>query len=268
MDELLLQAGIDPAQYLSFAGDVGMADMVDEQEATRFNRILQLLGKGGDTWSAGAGAGDDFSLDAAKVREAIVGKAQAERERIDTDLRSEEKRIMDAIRARVAQENENRSRAYEDYKAMTIQKMKDANQGMNWDLVDFNQFFGGPGGALTFDQLINQSEAEKLNQILKGLGDPRKSYKAGAGAGDFGRADTAAIQAYLDSLKYQPGSTPSMSNNANPVTKGDSSNWTDAVKSGTQKGSNNNNPTDTIKQIVTNPVGTVKKSIPKKLRRR
>lgn len=261
LTELLKSAEVDPSKHLSWSPEKNMNDMVDESEAMKFNNIMMLLGNKGDPVMAGKGAGDAYSLDEKTIRENIVGSAQNKRKSIDTDLTSERDKIMASINDRIGSENASRQAAYNDQKARIIQQVKDANKDMNFDLLDLEQFFGGPGNDLNFESLLSADQAARLNQINKDLGDARPAFKAGSGNG-FAQADLNAINEYIKSKRYTPGAgkPPHQGTTALAYQEPKTQN---TVKDGTSKGSNNGDPTKTVIGIVKDPVGTVKKSVPK-----
>jgi hypothetical protein len=261
LDDLINSSNVDASKFLTYANDVGMNDMVDENEAMKFNNIMMLLGNGGQSVVAGKGAGDAYTLDEKGVRDFVTGDAQNRRTGIDTELGSERDKIMALINDRIGSENANRLAAYNDQKARIIQQIKDNNKGMDFNRLDLEQFFKGPGADLNFDSLINEQEAARLNQINKDLGQQGPAYKAGAGSG-FAGADMNAINAYIESMKYQPGAKvgPSQGTAGLGYTEPKTQS---AVKSGTSKGSDNGDPIKTLENLVKNPVGTLAKPVKK-----
>ena len=262
LDGLINDSNVDASKFLNFSNDVGMNDMVDDSEAMKFNNIMMLLGNGGQSVVAGKGAGNAYSLDEKGIRDYITGDAQNRRVGLDTSLGSERDQIMALINDRIGSENTSRQAAYDDQKARIIQQIKDNNKGMDFSKLDLEQFFKGPGDALNFDSLINEQEAARLNQINKDLGQQGPAYKAGAGSG-FAGADMNAINAYIDSMKYQPGAKvgPSQGTAGLGYTEPKTQK---TVKDGSSKGSNNGDPTKTLTQIAKDPAGTTK-SVVKKL---
>lgn len=211
LEEILKNTEVDPTQFMSWNPDKNMADMVDENEAMKFNNIMMLLGNGGQPVMAGKGAGDAYSLDQNGLRETIVNTAQNQRKRADTDLTSESQKILDSIKAQLDPANAERQRQFEDNKAMIIQQIKDANPGTNFSGFDFNSLFGDAPGALSMEDLITESDSARLNQINKELGQTGTTYKAGRGKGFQGKtaADLdAAVKAYVRSQVDGGGYSP------------------------------------------------------------
>jgi hypothetical protein len=198
LDDLINSSDVDASKFLTFADDVGMNDMVDENEAIRFNNIMMLLGNGGQSVIAGKGAGDAYTLDERGVRDYVTGDAQNRRVGLDTDLMSERDQILAAIKERIGGENSLRSNQYDAYKKAVIDDLRRQyegnNNGYKFSNLNLDQFFSGPG-QVGFDDLVSENDASRLNEIAKSLGS-QETYKAGKK--DISKADMAAIQRYLD----------------------------------------------------------------------
>ena len=260
MDDMLVNSKVDGKDFVNYAGDASFDDMIDSNEAMKFNNIMQLLGRGGQSFAEGKGAGADYTINEQGLKEAVISDATRNRSSTDLNLNNEQQKIIDAIKGQVEGANTARGSEYETYKQNTLADLQNQYKGMDFSRLDLNQFFGG-AGQVGFDNLVSAKDAARLNEIQTALGG-KGTYKAGTN--QMGKADMNAIQQYLQDNGYKPG----MGTKTTPGTVGtghaDKSSNSKAVGNAASKGKNNGDPNDTLKEIVTNPVGTTK-SVAKKL---
>jgi len=80
---------LNPAQdlsgYLNIDRDVDWRELVTQDEADRFNRVMGLIGDGGQSWAAGAGAGNPYSFDRAAAMDSLLGDAVTRRTAQDVE---------------------------------------------------------------------------------------------------------------------------------------------------------------------------------------
>jgi hypothetical protein len=75
----MLNPAQDLSSYLNIDRDVDWKELVTETEAERYNRVLGLLGDGGQAWVAGGGAGDPYAFNRAGAKEALFSDAVSRR---------------------------------------------------------------------------------------------------------------------------------------------------------------------------------------------
>jgi hypothetical protein len=230
MDQMLMNAGIDPSKFMTWNTNVTAQDVIDEKEASKFNNILSLLGKGGDAYIAGKGAGDAFSFDKNKASDAIVATAQQDRKNTDTKLNTEMADLIKAIEGRVGTQNESRKVRYSQQQQALLNRIRNELGGdfNKLNLEQVNAMFSGPN-EYGFDNVMSAKEADRLNAILGELGSKNKRYKV-SDLGDFSMPGYDDVMSVVNGQLAAIRAAESQKNRWNDIQNGNTKPWVDQMQ--------------------------------------
>ena len=207
--------GFDPNQFYSVSGNVGAADLTSQEEASKFNLINQLLGRG-DIVQAGSGPGSRESFNQQAYMDALRGRAEG----FDKTANEKAQAQLDAIIAdaqkRAGQQNaalaEMRGGKIGDdvlggryaIDAAMKQRFGDTAWNRVAGQVDPKQF-AKIAQDYDWKQMLANDQASEANKALEELsrgGEPR--FSAGGPLGPRGTFDAGAYQAALEKLLNVP----------------------------------------------------------------
>jgi hypothetical protein len=168
--QYLQDAGVDASQFYGVGRDLDAekdyAAVVDDKGASKFNRIMALLGRG-DSLQAGAGLGERQGFDTSAFREATVGKAQKELTAARA-AKAEAERVAKEEAEKAAREEEQRKAAAAGFGgAYDAGKVK----APSINLSPLGKKMSGGGNGTLLNQAHQPADATKdtINQFTSGL---------------------------------------------------------------------------------------------------
>lgn len=182
----LESSGVDPAAYYAAANDVTWDMGVDQGEATRWNSIMNLLGKGsadgGEVWSAGRGFGDREGFDREGYRGAVESAAAAANQKADAKAQAAIDKIIAAAKQRASFNPNGLFQASELTKirgelermGYTQQQMADAQRALNPE--DYYN------DAPNWENFLTNEDIRALQPYFREM-DAANPYKGKPGAG-------------------------------------------------------------------------------------
>lgn len=213
-----LRSLINEGDYIKKGGDVGMEDVLDENQASKFNRVAALLGDN-RMYQAGKGAGEDITKDSEGLREALKQTAVQKRMERDAEQQAKLSGITSSLGSKAYQMQLARDQDAENYRnqlADMVYAAQNAQGGgdpsafnvnaLNLDEnriaqirnqlggLNFGQY-GDVGKTQSWRDLVDQSNLGDINALYEDLGyDDR--VQAGSGV----KTDFDRDRAFNDAL--------------------------------------------------------------------
>ena len=191
-------ANIDPSQYVTRGANVTADQMIDANEAERFNRIISLLGEGGQI-SASQPLSDRYTTDLSAMQDALRNQAQSEADTRKNEILSRLDEIEAAGLGRtdefnLQREAERRELAQRELDALAQSMGYDAQVFARDNLGDPLQFI--TGGRSAQGSYITPEMGQEFQSLVDELGIDRASVFDRGALGTFDRgAARAAIRA-------------------------------------------------------------------------
>lgn len=216
LDAMLQGSGEDVSKYLEYADPVTFKQMLAKDEAEKFNRISAILGRGGDIYSEGAGAGDLRSFDEGAYRRAVTEGAQSKRKAEDISLQKQIDAILSTSGQVAALQKSRREKDVQalsgnvgdEYKAALAElqgqygdRLRDYTMtgGRHYNEVDPMQYAQYNQGDFSSENFLDAGQAKSLNALMGQLGQ-KGVYSAGNMGGPLGSFNAEGYKAALRSL--------------------------------------------------------------------
>lgn len=201
--------GVDASKFYEVGADIGAGDITSQEEASKFNLINQLLGRG-DVVQAGAGPSARESFKGAEYTQA----AKAAAEELDRQANVKAQSRMDEILADAKKRAGQQNAVLEAMRGGKIDDsiMRD-RYGIESDIrgrfgedaltragIDPRQFVNVAQN-IDYQQMLGADQASELNAALEELSrtnDPR--FSAGAGPGARGTFNADAYRSALEQM--------------------------------------------------------------------
>ena len=182
-------------------GDYSYRDFLDAQEADRFNRIMGLLGEGGEAYTAAGALGPQYTVDEQGLTADILERAAGLRQEADVAGQARTKEILAGASERAQAENLRQQQLLEGYDpALAAQAeayLEERPEMRPYYSKDVLAGFGRPEFTeRTGRDVMTAEEAEELNRIAADLG-LEQQYAAGAGIGPDRLFEEQDFQDYL-----------------------------------------------------------------------
>lgn len=198
---------INEQEYIRKGGNVGMEDVLNENQAAKFNRVMGLLG---DTraYQAGKGAGEDITRDTGGLKEALKQRAVQRRMEMDAQQQAKLADLQSQLGTKAYGLATGRNKEMESFKNNLAGMLYGAQQdwrSRNADQIPAGAFnpndpqgtgaqeayqnainalnlqnYGAYGQNASWRDLVDQSNAGDINAIYQDLG---MQDQVGAGAG-------------------------------------------------------------------------------------
>lgn len=190
-------ASVDPRAYLSRGQELGAERFVSADEAAQFNRIMSLLGEGGQAWSESlpvTDAATNYAVDRAALENQLLQEAQRGYGAYEATTQGQIDAIRQAAQARADAEDARRAavlagqEAPEWARGEAQRAIEEAGiQGADVGYLDPTQYMGtAPDlGDLGAADVMTAAEAEEINR----LGRTIRGGPTGEVAGSYALAD-------------------------------------------------------------------------------
>jgi hypothetical protein len=184
---------VDPRQYLNVRENAGRDEFVDQNEAARFNSIMDLLG-GADVRAAAGPQQQAFEFDRSALENALVTGSQGLRGAKDVQDKADIDRILKEAQAAADADDLRRSQI--DLVKTANEQAALARKGLDPELLKyFNEkddtlpnaakYITGDTTDLGANDVLSQAQADQLNALYGDLGLQDKAT-AGTGLGSAG----------------------------------------------------------------------------------
>lgn len=193
---------VDPRAYLSRGQELGAERFVSADEAAQFNRIMSLLGEGGQAWSESlpvTDAATNFAIDRAALENQLLQEAQGRYGAYETQTQGQIEAIRQAAQARADAEDARRAavlagqEAPEWARSEAQRAIEEAGiQGADVGYLDPTQYMGTTPdlGDLGAADVMTAAEAEEINRLGRTIrGGPTGEVAGGYSLADPNRFD-------------------------------------------------------------------------------
>lgn len=183
--------------YISRHGDYKRSDFINNDEASAYNAMLNMLGEGGDSWSAAGDLGPQYTFQGDKFGNDVYGNALNARMGLDTTNEAERQKLLGNVQGFVDEGNrglQNQVSGYRD----TLGGIAQGYLGEHGDLSSFydpnmiDQYMGNNPlsyDPYTVENYMPEAEAGALNDLSKDLGLPANYQRGQRALGDGGPED-------------------------------------------------------------------------------
>lgn len=190
----LKKTGIDPMKYLQVGKNVTEKDVIDADEANRFNNIMGLLGTGGDNFSAGGGAAAGRLNRVGDLQADIQNRAGKLNAGANENAAIEKAGLMKMLEGKVANLQAARDQKQLSKGDLAYLRGLETESGMKNNMIDPTKFWNDQ--AIGLENVIDPRTARLLNKASSELGEQDR-YSAGQAGGGFDReAYKQALLAY------------------------------------------------------------------------
>ncbi len=223
--------GVDPSKFISYLSGYDPSQFINAQQAQQYNQINSLLGLGGQSQVASAGAPPNpYTIDTQGLMNAYLAPAQQARVGQDTADTNQINSILAALNTQATERNKSGLATAAGYgdnlNAYGNSLFPTFDQGLAPyetadNLTKFNNQFAASNPINSYyttpvqgTDLLSADQAAQLNALQNDLGTPQNSYSAGTAAGapppsSFDQsAYGSALMAYLKGLVPTPPPTP------------------------------------------------------------
>jgi hypothetical protein len=188
-------------KYLSINNINDYRDLASKEDASRFNRVSDLLGTS-DYLMEGKGAGSAYNLDQNAVRQALIDEAIAERQGKEKSYRDMIEEALDYKNRTAMGLNEQRQRGADFYASQTRQKPLSLGYTQEEidavkNNVDANQFYEA-GDFAEGGSVFTPEERAQMQYFNEQIGNIYDTSKFG---GSSGKMDQFQYDAYQRALQ-------------------------------------------------------------------
>lgn len=168
--------GINPNDFVNFASTEGLSRdrFYDDKEAARFNAIMGLLGRGGQSRTAAEPLAPVSSFDLERYMGNVAGVAENRNAQADAEARERLRTIMDRAQGRYQSAIDQYGNLDAERNRLAAEARAGLGQPVDENLVDVNQFFRRGEMPTRPEDFLTDRDAYGANEAYEELMDPRR----------------------------------------------------------------------------------------------
>lgn len=201
--------GIDSNPFVTINRDTSYQDFANQEDATRFNNVMNLLQRG-DYLSPTGGPKKDIELNDAGIRDALRQEAILERNKLEKGYLDEKQGLIDNLQRQASDINATRQRGSKYYADLTADDALNKNFYGNQDEIEraraqlnADEFYTA-GDKIDWRNVLSRDQANRLNYLADETGYASEGSNAGSlGGGAYSPIEGAHKDDYFRKGAYE-----------------------------------------------------------------